>query len=114
MERIISIDDAIKFFNELINIDEKAVVKLINYRVECNKEIANHPTVQVGERIGEENPCYDVSWLGIINGLFGVDEETGYGYICAEVKMEGNDQIMKIKEFRRTDLAKVKENLLKK
>lgn len=74
--------------NEIKEKDPTVLRALINYRLPCNLEIANHPTIQVGEvRTGHE-----VGFLGILNGILGDPEEKigpivmdadagGYGHI---------------------------------
>jgi len=66
----VSIDDTIVFLNELLKIDKSAINSLMNSRVECNEELAKHPTVQVGSRNrimppypGGNIPGYDVGLL---------------------------------------------------
>lgn len=68
----------IDFLNELVKIDAGALKMLIDHRVICNEELALHPTVQVRET----DDCYLVGMLGILNGLFGVDENE-IGFITA-------------------------------
>jgi hypothetical protein len=52
---------------------------LINVHVACNQAMADHPTVQVAQL---EDGTFAVGLLGILNGLFGADEN-GQGYIAA-------------------------------
>lgn len=70
------VDQAIKILNEALAADPVAVNQLMSYRVSCTDELAAHPSIQVN---GE-----GVAPLGLINGLFGVDDR-GYGFITAEV-----------------------------
>jgi len=77
----LTVDTAIEFLNELLRADPQAVSALIETRVPCNQELADHPTVQV--RSYGLNGGYQVGLLGILNGLFGVDEE-GWGPIAAQ------------------------------
>jgi len=96
-----TIDHAIKVLNEILMLDKKAIESLISNRVECNEALADHPTVQVGaimnktsscgksEYMGSEITGYNVGLLGIINGLFGVDENK-CGYIAARYNDDGN------------------------
>ena len=66
----VTIDDTIKFLNDLLAIDPDAIGKLVETRVGCNAALAGHPTVQVsGDLSGQD--C--VGLLGVLNGLFGVD-----------------------------------------
>ena len=90
--KTVSVSEAISFLNELIKLDKAAMTALAETRVLCNESLANHPTVQVstapeGEKVG---------LLGILNGLFGVDEK-GWGFITAVFDDDGQ-----IIEFRET------------
>lgn len=67
----LSIDKAIEILNSVVKADAKAFAKLIEYRVPCNRELAEHPTVQVS---GESDKP-TVGILGILNGLFGTYED---------------------------------------
>ena len=76
VEISVTIDDAIAYLNELIELDRPAMAALIANRVPCNKALADHPTAQVGQRHGG----FSIGMLGILNGLFGVDEND-WGFI---------------------------------
>jgi hypothetical protein len=81
--------DAVDLLNEALQLDGDAMTKLVGQRVECNRALADHPTIQSGHPdifIGEDDPCeiHCVGLLGIINGLFGIDEN-GYGAIAAHI-----------------------------
>lgn len=71
-----AIDRATEVLNRALKKDPEAIVNLINYRFECNYELAEDPTIQVLNNDGN----YKVGLLGIINGILGVDED-GYGPI---------------------------------
>jgi hypothetical protein len=78
-------DELIEFLNSLLAIDPYAIAALVGAHVACNRELADHPTVQVGGhgsdkfiRPGE----FRVGLLGILNGYCGVDVN-GVGPICA-------------------------------
>ena len=73
------IDNAISVLNEALKLDREAVSNLLTYRVKCNAQLANHNTIQVG--IVDET-CM-VGMMGLINGLFGIDED-GFGFISYE------------------------------
>lgn len=77
----ISIKHTIDLLNSALISDRNAVEKLVGQRVKCNKTMAEHPTIQVGTVENQKNK-YEVGLLGILNGLFGVDEK-GYGPISA-------------------------------
>ena len=78
----VSIQEAVDFLNGLLEADQEAVSAFFSTRVACNKGMADHPTVQVGEL----SPDYHVfGAIGIFNGLFGIDED-GWGGITAIVE----------------------------
>lgn len=91
-KELVSIDETIAYLNELLLLDKPATAALLANRVPCNQELADHPTVQVDAQHGG----FHVGLLGIINGLFGVHDESQYGPICYE--FENGDLI----RFRRT------------
>lgn len=70
MYESITVDQLIVFLNGLLNSDKPAIAALIANRVPCNQVLADHPSVQVMSQHGG----YHVGLLGIINGMFGVDE----------------------------------------
>jgi len=76
----ITIKEVIDFLNELVELDNAAIESLINSRVNCNKAMADHPTVQVRQWPSEEG--FEVGLLGVLNGMFGVNED-GWGGIVA-------------------------------
>lgn len=94
LNNIVTLDEIIELMNELLEIDSQAITELIQKRVVCNEKLANHPTVQVSYDKKYDN--YKVGLLGILNGLFGTDED-GYGAICINV------QDGKILNFARTE-----------
>lgn len=78
----VSQQEAVDFLNDILKADPEGISAFFSTRVACNKELANHPTVQVGVL----NPDYHVfGALGILNGLFGIDED-GWGCIVAIVE----------------------------
>lgn len=79
----ITIDDTINFLNELLKIDSEAIINLVEYRVLCNDELSDHPTVQVS--YDKTHGYCKVGLMGIINGLFGTDED-GWGAICINIQ----------------------------
>jgi len=84
--------DVVDLLNNLIRLDPEAVRALMDCRVPCNDEFADHPTVQCGlaEHVRKRTPDhnlpddanYTVGPLGLLNGLFGIDPK-GWGYIAA-------------------------------
>ena len=82
----ITVQDVLDLLNELLQQDPEAVKALVNSRVRCNKRVANHPTIQVAARNSGTSDVldeiYEFGLLGLLNGLFGVDEN-GYGPFMA-------------------------------
>lgn len=76
MSTAITIDDAIEYLNGLIELDKTAISFILSARFECNIALADHPTVQATSHYGGSF----VGVMGIINGLFGVDNRS-YGLI---------------------------------
>lgn len=65
-------DQIAALMNEMLAADSFATQKLVNTRVRCNRELAQHSTIQVGQNSG----CgitYDVGLLGVLNGIAGLD-----------------------------------------
>lgn len=90
----VSIDDVLVLLNDLLAKDPSAVVSLVEKRTVCNDQIAEHPTVQVLTKDG----VHYVGLLGILNGLFGVNEHS-YGVLAIEM----DDQTLKFQRFVRLD-----------
>jgi len=95
----VTIDDAIGFLNSLVEVDADAVTRLVDARVQCNQEMADHESVQVQAYDGDEN--YSVGILGVLNGLFGTFDcgpAEGWGPITALFNEDGS-----VKEFVLTE-----------
>lgn len=83
----VSIEEVIEVLNRAVASDRKAIAKLRESQVECNEELAKDPTIQVN---GYKCPGkYYVGFLGLINGFFGIDDDSRYGAICAEFSDSG-------------------------
>lgn len=74
-----TIDEVIAYLNDLLERDQVALRALVDNRVPCNNKFAQHETVQVYKATEESSL---VGMLGVINGMFGIDEN-GYGPIAA-------------------------------
>lgn len=85
----VDLNYVINYLNELVKIDRNAMEKLIDSRVLCNIELSEHPAVQVAEFEENGEVKLTVGLLGILNGLIGVHEETGWGYLAAEYDDNG-------------------------
>lgn len=99
MKETITVDEVIDGLNYLLQVDPKAISDLIETRVSCSQNLANHPTVQV---VGNESEGYRVGLLGILNGLFGVDAE-GWGPIAAQFE---KDDLGTVVGFTRSDAVR--------
>ena len=75
-------EDVVKVLNSAMKADRVTIQAMIFGRVTCNQAMADHPTIQVGQA---GDGSFEVGILGIINGLFGVDERDGYGPIAAKL-----------------------------
>ena len=94
------IDFAIKVLNEALEADPEAMNKLFNVKVQVNDELLNHPTIQCNGNRKDMGP------MGLINGLFGADDNS-IGFICMHVDIVNEDPFeVKISRFDRTDLEK--------
>lgn len=80
----ISIEHVIAVLNEALAIDGSAIKALCEMRVPCNKELADHPTIQV--MANKEGIEFKVGFLGILNGLFGISSD-GWGAIAADFEV---------------------------
>ena len=99
IREFISPRDAVNLLNEMVKLDPAAMKLMVEARVECNKTLADHPTVQVGSKapaihslcLESEQALvytaeYRVGFLGVLNGLFGTQEGgkyDGWGAISA-------------------------------
>jgi hypothetical protein len=77
-ERAATVRDAIRVLNEALEAEPEAVRAIFACRPDTGGGLDDHPTIQVGGERGK------ISALGLINGIFGVREADGYGYITAE------------------------------
>jgi len=84
----ITVDDVLEVLNRMNEADPEAVKQLFIFgRVPCNEALANDPTIQVKEFKGTQGEKWSVGVTGLLNGLFGIDED-GWGPIAANVALE--------------------------
>lgn len=95
----VSVEDAIQFLNELLELDRPAIAALIANHVPCNKDLAEHPTVQVRA----QHDGYLIGMLGILNGLFGTDENL-FGPIVAVFDDNGRKYNKLVRFEKRQDV----------
>jgi hypothetical protein len=89
-------DALVAFLNSLVEIDQYAVHELISCRVPCNRQMAEHPSVQVaaaGDEVFVPPGQFRVGMLGVLNGFMGA----AVGVICADFDARG-----RLVGFRRT------------
>jgi len=80
IHKSITVEDALEVLNRAAKTDPEAMESLRNAQVYCNEALADDPTIQVNSY--SEKGKTKVGFLGIINGLFGIDDESGMGAIC--------------------------------
>ena len=83
----ISAEFVVKFLNDLIEIDRDSVMSLIETRVRCKGELANHESIQTTFESGRDL----LGVLGLLNGFFGTSSKNGYGCIVAHYDGDEND-----------------------
>jgi len=103
---MVTVDDAIKLLNELLELDRPAVAALIANRVPCNEALADHETVQCSA----QHNGFHVGMLGVLNGLFGT-LPNGWGKITAvfEDSDDPAEYGRKLIRFHRTDFGRPAE-----
>ena len=103
-EVAVSVDETIDILNWIVENDPELAQKVVTTRFQCNHEVYEHPTIQVGTYTTGDGPISsDVSLLGILNGIFGTIKSgrlDGYGFIS--VTFDENGMVQK---FSRTEKA---------
>jgi len=93
-------DEAILVLNRLLQKDSQAIQRIFTIRVQCNEDLASDETCQVRQ---ESEGKYTVSPIGIINAIFGIDEEK-CGFIAyslgTDIDPEENGFIQKFHRFK--------------
>jgi len=79
IQESITADEVVAFLNEALKTDPDAMNRLFEKKALCNKAMVDHPTIQVD---CEEPGFPKFGVLGLLNGLFGVDDD-GWGAIAA-------------------------------
>tara|TARA_X000001036_G_scaffold41891_1_gene33601 strand:- start:658 stop:975 length:318 start_codon:yes stop_codon:yes gene_type:complete len=95
---------AIAVLNDALDLDPKAITQLVNLRVDCNTQLAKHPTIQSSIYHGVTK----VGTLGLINGIIG---NSPSGVIGAEGTIERNTgQFTLVRRF--VDLREEKTDII--
>jgi hypothetical protein len=81
------IADVVTYLNSLVEADPLAIRAMLCIRIPCNEELADHPTAQID---GEWPQGYTVGVMGIINGIFGIDDD-GCGKISYTMNKDGSN-----------------------
>jgi hypothetical protein len=71
-------EEVVRLLNDLLKDDPECITNLINNKIECNKTIAEHETVQVSLKDG----IYRLGIVGLLNGIFGINDN-GFGCIAS-------------------------------
>lgn len=83
------IDRAVKVLNEALEADRQTIDQIFRTEFRCNEELGDYPSIQVGPSFEPYFEAEVVRVLGLINGLFGVDDR-GRGPISMTVN--GRDE----------------------
>ena len=87
------ISEAVELLNDLLERDPDAITRLINIRVNCNENLANHATAKV-QKFGD---IYRIGALGLLNGALGGSPS---GDIGAKGSINGDTgNFIRIKKF---------------
>ena len=89
----VTVEQVVELLNQALEADDVALTDLIQTRVACNEKLAKHSSIQVGLAPGcdqgDKKLFYEVGILGLLNGLFGIDEKQ-WGAIAAEMDKAGH------------------------
>lgn len=126
----VSVNEVIKFLNELLQIDSETINKLLTVRVPCIKDLADYESVQVQTlplKDKDKLACDDgpktislVGILGIINGMFGINSDK-FGPIMILINKKTGKAIKfelidakKMHSFKQQELAFKARQMIKK
>ena len=97
----VTVGQVVELLNQALQADDAALTDLIQTRVACNEKLAKHSSIQVGLAPGcdpeDKKLFYEVGILGLLNGLFGVDEKQ-WGAIAAEMDPSGHVRRFVVRE----------------
>lgn len=98
MRDSVTVDQVLELLNDALALDPLAMTELFEHRVECVKELADHPTIQCVESYDGVGG-YGVGVLGLLNGLFGTDVR---GWGALQMVVDDTDDGVMIRRFQRT------------
>jgi hypothetical protein len=81
--RTVTVHQAVKILNRLLEKDRRAISLLFLNRMACNKALASDPEAQVRTHNRESPPSFSISALGALQALFGIRRKDKYGFIVA-------------------------------
>lgn len=94
IQESVTIAQVVELLNNAVATDPQGMKSLVEKRVRCNKELGDHPTIQVSlrerpalARGGSPTKVYEVGFLGMLNGIFGIDDD-GWGAIVARFTVD--------------------------
>ena len=81
-----AVSDAVTVLNDALKLDTDAITRLVNTRIpiDIDSPLIDHPSIQVGMGEVDGKLVYYIRPLGLINGLFGSNDDQ-YGYIYANI-----------------------------
>lgn len=86
---------AVEVLNQALESDPIAISTMMTQRFDCNRALAEHPTIQVSETEGGRT----IGSMGLINGLFGVDKD-GHGFIAGIWETDQNNGLDRLVGFK--------------
>ena len=94
---------ALQTLNEAYAADSNAMHALICNRVPCNKNLADHPTIQVNVNKVTPEESFAVGMIGVINGI--IERATGKRVAAkfSEPDSEGQRQLIGFCEYKPKD-----------
>ena len=95
MRYSVIIEQAIEVLNRLLEADRCAITELLDLRVNCNEELGECLEAQTWK---SEEGQYSIRPLGILNALFGVDEN-GCGRLASQYIMSVNKENFVLEKF---------------
>ena len=100
----ITINQILEVLNEMVGIDPEFTKKLMTTRFPCNHEMRDHKSIQVHcyDKASVEKP--EAGFLGVLNGLIGIDRNH-FGAVSAIY----NDNDGSIQGFNLTDTDRMSE-----
>jgi hypothetical protein len=92
VERVVTVEHAVRVLQRAFEADPEAMRLLFSTRTRCNEELSRDPSIQVAKKTehdmySEHGEPYSLGFMGLLNGIFGVDEER-WGAIAAKISME--------------------------